>query len=430
MPQLTPADRFLHETYGVSEELLIMGREADTELSGVFSSINETASYNQLKVLAAMRDNRLSETHFAGSTGYGYNDAGRDVLERIYATVFGTEAALVRPQIISGTHAIATALFGNLRPGDELLSVTGRPYDTLLKVIGVSPATGSLMEHGIGYKEAPLTDGGIDYEAVKSLITPRVKIAAIQRSKGYAWRRSFTVEEINKLIDFIKSINRDIICFVDNCYGEFADVSEPRADLLAGSLIKNPGGGLAPVGGYIAGKEELVHAAACRLNTPGLGGEAGPTLGFTQAFLQGLFAAPQVVKGALMGAVFAARMFEKLGYEHMPGAFEKRSDIVQAAVLKTPSNVEAFCLGVQKAAPVDSFVKPEAWGMPGYSCPVIMAAGAFVQGSSIELSADAPMREPYIVFFQGGLSYDHSRAGVLAGLNELTMSLNRSIIHV
>lgn len=413
-------DALLRARFGIDGRLLDIGREADGELADVFAQIGDIASYNQIKVLSAMGRCGLGSGHFVTSTGYGYGDAGRDVLEEIYAEVFGTEAALVRPQIISGTHAIATAMFGVLRPGDELLSVTGAPYDTLLKVIGVQEARGSLIEHGIMYKEAPLAaDGMPDTAAIRALIGPKTKMAAIQRSKGYTLRRSYTVDEINELIAFIKGINPDIVCFVDNCYGEFTDYFEPVADLLAGSLIKNPGGGLAPVGGYIAGKSELVHAAACRLNTPGIGRDIGPSLGLSSVFAQGLFNAPQAVKGALMGAVFAARIFEKLNIDHAPRALEKRSDIVQAAVLKTPEALQAFCQGIQKASPVDAFVMPEPGAMPGYACPVIMASGAFVQGSSIELSADAPLRPPYAVFFQGGLSYDHSRTGVLMGVNEL-----------
>ena len=413
-------DKFLAERYGIDKNLIVIARETDRELRSAFDEISDIASYNQMKVLSAMARRGLSSSHFTVSTGYGYGDTGRDILEEIYADVFQAEAALVRPQIISGTHAIATAMFGVLRAGDELISVTGRPYDTLLKVIGVQESQGSLMEHGIIYKEAALDEKGRpDYESIRALITPKTKMAAIQRSKGYTLRRSFTVKEINGLIWFIKSINKDIVCFVDNCYGEFTDYAEPEADLLAGSLIKNPGGGLAPVGGYVIGRSDLVYGAACRLNTPGAGRNVGPSLGLASIFTQGLFQAPQVVKGTLQGAVFAARLFEKLNIDHSPKVNEKRSDIVQAAVLKSPEAVAAFCRGVQRAAPVDSFVVPEAWDMPGYDCPVIMAAGAFVQGSSIELSADAPMREPYAVFFQGGLCYDHSRFGVLMGIDEM-----------
>lgn len=413
-------EELLTGAFGISKKLQRIGSEAENGLKDKLEEYKNIADYNQLKVLCAMRENRLSETHFAGTTGYGYNDTGREALERIYSDVFDCESALVRPQMISGTHAIATALFGNLRYGDELLSVTGRPYDTLLKVIGQTPAKGSLAEHGVTYKEAALTeDGKPDFDEIRRLITANTKIAAIQRSKGYAWRRSFTVEEINEIIRFVKSIRKDMICFVDNCYGEFCETEEPKADILAGSLIKNPGGGLAPVGGYIAGAEEYVYAAACRLNTPGAGREIGPTLGFTTPFLQGFFLAPQIVGGALGGAAFAAAVFEMLGYPVLPKPEEKRTDIVQAVQMKNSGEVLAFCRGIQKAAPVDSFVTPEPWEMPGYDCQVVMAAGAFVQGSSIELSADAPLREPYTVFFQGGLSYMHAKTGVLTGLNEM-----------
>jgi len=409
--------------FGIDKRLIELADAVDTELAQVFNGITEITSFNQLKILGAMQHRGLSSGHFTVSNGYGYGDAGRDVLEEIYADVFGAEAALVRPQLISGTHAIATALFGVLRAGDELLSVTGPPYDTLLKVIGVQDAKGSLIEHGIVYKESALDVNDYpDLNIIRSMISPKTKVAAIQRSRGYSLRRSFTTDEINELIGFIKSINKDIICFVDNCYGEFTDFFEPKADVIAGSLIKNPGGGLAPVGGYIAGTEEHVYAAACRLNTPGAGRDVGPSLGLPSVFTQGLFQAPQVVGGALKGAVFGAKMFEKLGITHTPGAYEKRGDIVQTATLGSAEAVAAFCRGIQKASPVDSFFTPEAWDMPGYNCPVIMASGAFIQGSSIELSADAPMREPYAVFFQGGLSYDHSRLGILMGLNELAVS--------
>ena len=416
---------YLKEHFKINEALLDLCEHVLAELAPQFKAIDDTADFNQLKVLAAMQQNRLSDTHFAATTGYGYNDLGRDTLEQIYADVFRVEAALVRPQMISGTHAIATALFGNLRYGDALLALTGKPYDTLEKVIGIKAAKGSLAEQGVTYHQADLApDGGVDYAAIRALITPQTKIAAIQRSKGYAWRRSFTVAEIGEMIAFVKRINPDIICFVDNCYGEFVDTTEPTevgADLAAGSLIKNPGGGLAPVGGYIVGKAELVGNAAFRLTAPGVGKEAGPGLGLVQPMTQGLFLAPNVVAGALKGAVFAAAVFAKHGFAVNPASDEKRSDIVQAIQLNNAENIMAFCRGIQRAAPMDAFVTPEPWAMPGYNCPVIMAAGAFVQGSSIELSADAPMRPPFAAYLQGGLTWSHAKIGVMVALNALLM---------
>jgi cystathionine beta-lyase family protein involved in aluminum resistance len=370
-----------------------------------------------------MQKNKLSDIHFAATTGYGYNDLGRDTLEKIYADVFHTEAGLVRPQIISGTHAINIALSGNLRPGDELLSPVGLPYDTLQGVIGIRPENGSLAEYGVIYKQVDLLEGDkFDYEGIKASITSKTKLATIQRSKGYMWRKSFEVAEIKELIAFIKNINPNIICMVDNCYGEFVDTIEPSdvgADLVVGSLIKNPGGGLSPCGGYIVGKTEYVENAAYRLTSPGLGREVGATLGITPSIIQGLFFAPQVVSGSVKGAVFASKAFEALGFEVLPKADEKRTDIVQAIKMKSAENVIAFCKGIQKGAPVDSFVSPEPWDMPGYDCPVIMAAGAFVQGSSIELSADAPIKPPYTVFLQGGLSWHHAKIGNIIALQTM-----------
>ncbi|MDR1663359.1 MAG: methionine gamma-lyase family protein [Clostridiales bacterium] len=410
--------RYLTERMGVSEAAATWVSESEKELARIFAAADETAAYNQLKVLDAMRQSRLSDAHFGFGSGYGYNDAGRDALEETFARIFKAEAALVRPQLISGTHALTAALFGNLRPGDELVSPAGKPYDTLEAVIGIRPARGSLSEYGIQYKQAELsaTDGGIDYENVARAVSPKTKMVTIQRSKGYAFRRSLTVNDIRGLIAFIKNISPEIICLVDNCYGEFVDTAEPieaGADLVAGSLIKNPGGGLAPAGGYVAGKRELVEAAAERLTSPGLGSEVGPTLGLTRTLLQGLFLAPQTVSGCVKGAALAARVFERLGYETLPNSMDaERADIVQAIKLNAPERVLAFCKGIQRAAPVDSFVTPEAAPMPGYDANVVMAAGAFVQGSSIELSADAPMKPPYIVYMQGGLTWAHARAGV------------------
>ncbi|MDF2594446.1 MAG: aluminum resistance family protein [Clostridia bacterium] len=397
--------------------------QTEKELGKSFAQINQIMHINGAKVLHAMQKNKLSDVHFAATTGYGYNDLGREVVEQIYADVFRAEAGLVRPQLISGTHALTVALFGNLRPGDELLSVVGKPYDTLEGVIGIRPTRGSLKEYGINYKQVDLTeDFGFDYIGIQNAITDKTKLVTIQRSKGYSYRPTLTIAQIKEVIGFVKNIKSDIICMVDNCYGEFVDTLEPTevgADLCVGSLIKNPGGGLAPIGGYIVGKEEYIENAAVRLTAPGLGKEVGATLGLNQPILQGLFLAPEVVSNALKGAVFAAALFEKLGFEVMPASGEKRSDIIQAINMKTPENVIAFCRGIQKGAPVDSFVTPEPWDMPGYDSPVIMAAGSFIQGASIELSADAPIKPPYTVFFQGGLTFYHARLGVMTALQTM-----------
>jgi cystathionine beta-lyase family protein involved in aluminum resistance len=408
---------------GLDPKLLQLGRETEERLSERFARIDKAAEYNQLKVLKAMQDNRLSDIHFAATTGYGYNDMGRDTLESVYAAVFHAEDALVRPQLISGTHALTVALSGNLRPGDELLSPVGKPYDTLEGVIGISQTKGSLAEYGISYRQVDLlADGSFDYEGIKAAIGPKTKLATIQRSKGYASRPTLSVEKIGELIRFLKECKPDLICMVDNCYGEFVDVIEPTdvgADLCVGSLIKNPGGGLAPIGGYIVGKKEYVENAAFRLTAPGLGKEVGATLGLNAQLFQGLFLAPQVVSGALKGAIFAANLYEHFGFGVHPNGREERHDIIQAVTLNSAEGVIAFCKGIQAAAPVDSFVDPEPWAMPGYQCDVIMAAGAFVQGSSIELSADAPIKPPYTVFFQGGLTWYHAKYGILLSLQKL-----------
>lgn len=388
-----------------------------------FEAIDEVAEYNQLKVIKAMQDNRVSDVHFAATTGYGYNDLGRDTLEAVYASAFRTEAALVRPQLTCGTHALSTALSANLRPGDELLSPVGKPYDTLESVIGITPSKGSLAEYGITYSQVDLLpDGSFDYDKIKKAVNERTKMATIQRSKGYATRPTLSVERIGELISFLKSIKPDIICMVDNCYGEFVELQEPTevgADLCVGSLIKNPGGGLAPIGGYIAGKQEYVENAAFRLTSPGLGKEVGATLGLNGQLFQGFFMAPQVVSGALKGAIFAANVYEQLGFSVIPNGDEPRYDIIQAVTLGSPEAIIAFCKGIQSAAPVDSFVTPEPWAMPGYHSDVIMAAGAFIQGSSIELSADAPIEPPYAVYFQGGLTWYHAKYGILMSLQKL-----------
>lgn len=413
----------LYDLFQIDEQTQVFCEQIKLELEPKFKEINEKMHLNGAKVLAAMQKNRLSDVHFAATTGYGYNDLGRDVVEQIYADIFKAEAGLVRPQLMSGTHALTVALFGNLRPGDELLSPVGKPYDTLEGVIGIRPTNGSLAEYGITYKQVDLKeDFSFDYDAIRKAITPKTKMVTIQRSKGYSYRPTLTVAQIGELIAFIKGIRSDIICMVDNCYGEFVDTVEPTevgADLVVGSLIKNPGGGLAPIGGYIVGKEEFVENAAMRLTAPGLGKEVGATLGLNQPVLQGLFLAPQVVANALKGAVFAAAIFEKLGFDVMPKATEFRSDIIQAINMNTPENIIAFCQGIQKGAPVDSFVVPEPWDMPGYDAPVIMAAGAFIQGASIELSADAPIKPPYTVFFQGGLTEYHAFLGIMMALQTM-----------
>ena len=413
----------LYQALGISEQVLAFGTEIEKELKERFAQIDEVAEYNQLKVIHAMQKCKVSEACLYSTTGYGYNDLGRDTLEQVYAACFGTEDALVRPQIACGTHALATALSGNLRPGDELLSPVGKPYDTLEEVIGIRPSNGSLAEYGVTYRQVDLKeDGSFDYEGIRAAINEKTRLATIQRSKGYQTRPTLSVTRIGELISFIKSIKPDVICMVDNCYGEFVEIQEPTqvgADLMVGSLIKNPGGGLAPAGGYIAGKKEYVENAAYRLLSPGLGKEVGATLGVNQSFYQGFFLAPTVTAGALKGAVFAANVYERLGYPVVPNGTESRHDIIQAVTLGSPEAVIAFCQGIQAAAPVDSFVAPEPWAMPGYDGDVIMAAGAFVQGSSIELSADGPIKPPYAVYFQGGLTWQHAKLGILMSLQKM-----------
>lgn len=412
-----------YKNIGISQKVLDFGNQIVAGLKGRFEEIDQNAEYNQLKVISAMQKNRVSDIHFSGTTGYGYNDLGRETLEQVYADVFHTEDALVRPQITCGTHALYTALAGNLRPGDELLSPVGKPYDTLEEVIGIRESIGSLKEYGITYRQVELLpDGSFDYEGIRAAVSEKTKLVTIQRSKGYATRPTFSVTQIGELISFIRSIRPNIICMVDNCYGEFVERIEPSdlgADMVVGSLIKNPGGGLAPIGGYIAGTKSCIEQAAFRLGSPGLGREVGASLGVNQAFFQGLFLAPTVVAGALKGAVFAANLYEKLGFPVVPNGTESRHDIIQAVTFGDPKGVIAFCQGVQAAAPVDSFVTPEPWAMPGYDAPVIMAAGAFIQGSSIELSADGPIKPPYSVFFQGGLTWYHAKLGILMSLQKL-----------
>ncbi len=413
----------LYSRVGIRPQVYDYGKKIEEQLEERFRELDATAEYNQLKILHAMQKNRVSEACFYPSTGYGYNDLGRDTLEQVYADTFHTEAALVRPQIACGTHALAIALFGNLRPGDQLLSPVGRPYDTLEEVIGIRPQKGSLAEYGVTYRQADLKeDGTFDYQAIEQALTPKTRLASIQRSKGYQTRPSFSVPQIGELIAFLKKKRPDIICMVDNCYGEFVDIIEPSdvgADLVVGSLIKNPGGGLAPIGGYIVGKKELVEQASYRMTSPGLGKEVGASLDVKPSFYQGFFLAPTVVKGALKGAIYAAAVYESLGYPVLPDSREPRQDIIQAVTFGDPEKVIAFCQGIQAAAPVDSYVTPEPWDMPGYDSPVIMAAGAFVSGSSIELSADAPIRPPYAVYFQGGLTWEHAKTGILMSLEKL-----------
>jgi len=421
----------IYASLGIHSKVADYCVNIEKDLQERFAAIDKVAELNQLKVLKAMRDNRLSDVHFAATTGYGYNDMGRDTLEKVYADVFKAEDALVRPQLISGTHALTVALSGNLRPGDEILSPVGKPYDTLEGVIGITPTRGSLAEYGITYAQVDLLpDGDFDWAGIKAAIKPNTKLAAIQRSKGYASRPTLSVKRIGELIRFLKEQKPDLICMVDNCYGEFVEIMEPTevgADLCVGSLIKNPGGGLAPIGGYIVGKTEYVENAAYRLTAPGLGKEVGATLGIIASLFQGLFLAPSVVSGALKGAIFAANVYEKLGYQVHPNAQEDRFDIIQAVTLESAEAVIAFCKGIQAAAPVDSYVTPEPWAMPGYNCDVIMAAGAFVQGSSIELSADAPIKPPYIVFFQGGLTWYHAKYGIMMSVQKL---FEEGIIHL
>lgn len=412
-----------YEQLGISEEVYAFGKKIEGKLTERFQKVDEVAEFNQLKVIKAMQDRRVSEACFNYASGYGYNDLGRDTLEEVYASVFHTESALVRPQITCGTHALALALSANLRPGDELLSPAGKPYDTLEEVIGIRESKGSLTEYGISYRQVDLLENGtFDYESIEKAINEKTKLVTIQRSKGYQTRPSFSVSQIGELIAFVKKIKPDVICMVDNCYGEFVETIEPSdvgADMVVGSLIKNPGGGLAPIGGYIAGKNECIENCAYRLTSPGLGKEVGASLGVMQSFYQGLFLAPTVVSGALKGAIFAANIYEELGFPVIPNGSESRHDIIQAVEFGTPDGVIAFCKGIQAAAPVDSYVSPEPWAMPGYDSDVIMAAGAFVQGSSIELSADGPIKPPYAVYFQGGLTWTHAKLGILMSLEKL-----------
>lgn len=413
----------MYASLGIDTQVLAFGEHILENLKDRFAAIDETAEYNQLKVIRAMQKARVSEACLLGTTGYGYNDIGRDTLEEVYANLFHAEDALVRPQITCGTHALALALMSNLRPGDELLSPVGKPYDTLEEVIGIRESKGSLKEYGISYSQVDLLpDGSFDYDGIRAAIHEKTKLVTIQRSKGYEPRKTLSVERIGELISFIKSCKPDVLCMVDNCYGEFVERIEPvevGADMVVGSLIKNPGGGLAPIGGYIVGKKECVENAAYRLTSPGLGKEVGASLGVLPAFYQGLFLAPTVTASALKGAVFAANIFETLGFSVVPDAKEDRFDIIQAITFGKPEAVISFCKGIQAAASVDSHLSPEPWDMPGYDAPVIMAAGAFVSGSSIELSADGPIKPPYAVYRQGGLTFPHAKFGMLKALQNM-----------
>lgn len=413
----------IYNRLGVSDQVLRFGQEVLEGLTDQFRHIDQVAEFNQAKVIAAMQKNRVNATHFNLSTGYGYDDEGRDNLERVYADCFGAEAALVRPQITCGTHALALALGANLLPGDELLSPVGGPYDTLEEVIGIRPSPCSLKEYGVSYRQVNLLpDGGFDYDGIRAAINEKTRLVTIQRSKGYATRPSYSVEEIGKLIAFCKECKPDVLCMVDNCYGEFVETQEPTnvgADMVVGSLIKNLGGGLAPTGGYICGRKSCIERCAYRLSAPGLGREVGANLGLLTSFYQGLFLAPTVVSSAVRGAVFAAACYERLGFRVVPGSGEIRRDIIQAVELGSREAMVAFCKGIQSAAPVDSYVTPEPWAMPGYESEVIMAAGAFVQGASIELSADGPIRPPYAVYFQGGLTWFHAKLGILMSIQKL-----------
>lgn len=425
-------NKLLQENFNIDPAVLDLVEASETEVSGQFKRLDDIMAYNQYKVLDAFQKNNLADRHFSWNTGYGYDDIGRDAIEKVYADIFHTDKALVRPTIVNGTHALAITLLGILRPGDELIYCTGGPYDTLEEVIGIrGEGMGSLKDYGITYKQVELLpDGSIDLEGVKNAISEKTRMVTVQRATGYGWRKAITIDQIEEWAKFVTEINPNIIKMTDNCYGEFLDIKEPTdvgVDVIAGSLIKNPGGGLALTGGYVAGRADLIDTIQYRMTCPGIGGECGLTFGQTRTMFQGLFQAPKVVNGAVKGAVLCGKAYEKLGFEICPKPEDTRSDIIQAVKLGTPEGVEAFCQGIQAAAPIDAHVVPYPWDMPGYESKVIMAAGAFVQGSSIELSADAPMREPYCVYFQGGLTYEHSKFGVIKSLDTL---LKKGIINL
>lgn len=417
-------DILLQNEFKIDPSVLKLVQEAESEVQEQFQRLDDIMAYNQYKILAALQKNRLSDMHFGWNTGYGYDDPGRDAVEKIYSDIFHTDSALVRPTIVNGTHALAITLLGILRPGDELIYCTGRPYDTLEEVIGIrGEGNGSLKDYGISYKQVELLpDGSIDLEGVKKAISEKTRMVTVQRATGYGWRKAITIEQIGEWADFVADLNPNIVKMTDNCYGEFLDVKEPTdvgVDVIAGSLIKNPGGGLALTGGYVAGRSDLIDKIQYRMTCPGIGGECGLTFGQTRTMLQGLFQAPRVVNGAVKGAILCGKAYEKLGFEVCPKPEDQRSDIIQAVRLNDAKALECFCQAIQAAAPVDAHVSPIPWDMPGYESQVIMAAGAFVQGSSIELSADAPMREPYNVYFQGGLTYEHSKFGVIKSIDTL-----------
>lgn len=417
-------DKFLKEKFNIDPRVLELSAQAEAAISPMFARLDDIMTYNQYKVLDAMQRNGLKDMHFGWNTGYGYDDPGRDAIEQIYSDVFHTDSALVRPNIVNGTHALAITLMGILRPGDELIYCTGGPYDTLEEVIGIrGEGKGSLRDYGVTYKQVDLCpDGSMDLDRIKEAISPKTRMVCAQRATGYAWRKAITIDQIKQWAQSVKEMDPDIITMADNCYGEFLDIYEPTdagVDVIAGSLIKNPGGGLALTGGYVAGRADLIDKIQYRMTCPGIGGECGLTFGQTRTMLQGLFQAPKVVNGAVKGAILCGQVYKMLGFDVCPEPDDERSDIIQAVKLGTPQALETFCQAIQAAAPVDSHVTPLPWDMPGYDSQVIMAAGAFIQGSSIELSADAPMREPFNVYFQGGLTYEHSKFGVIKSIDSL-----------
>lgn len=417
-------NKILKDKWNISDKIISIVQDAENDVKNQFNKYDDIMAYNQYKVLSAFQENGISDRHFQWTTGYGYDDIGREATERVFASIFSTEAALVRTQMVNGTHALSLTLSGILRPHDEMIYISGKPYDTLEEVIGIrGEHMGSLSEFGITYGQVELkNDGSLDFDAIKNAISKKTKMVCLQRATGYSWRRAISIDDIRKAVEISKSVKNDIVFMVDNCYGEFLDYLEPTdvgVDVMAGSLIKNPGGGLALSGGYIVGKKNLVDKIAYRLTCPGIGGECGLTFGQTRRILQGIFMAPKTVNDAVKGAVLCGRVYEKLGFDVCPKSNEMRSDIIQSVKLNNDKALISFCRGIQNSAPIDAFVTPEPWDMPGYDVPVIMAAGAFIQGSSIELSADGPMREPYIAYFQGGLSYEHAKFGVLNSLNHL-----------
>ena len=416
-------DEYLQCNFGIDKRILELVSKSEKKIEHIFGKYEDICAYNQYKVLDAFQKNGVSDRHFNWNTGYGYDDIGREVTEKVFAEVFKAEKAIVRTQIVNGTHALSLILSGILRPGDEIIYISGKPYDTLEEVIGIrGNEMGSLNEFGITYKEVPLKNNKLDFTGIKKAISDKTKMVTLQRATGYSWRKAIEIDDIENAVQEVKAIDDKIVFMVDNCYGEFLDILEPTeigADVMAGSLIKNPGGGLALSGGYIVGKSQLIDKIMYRLTCPGIGGECGLTFGQTRNILQGIFMAPNVVKGAIKGAILCGEVYSQLGYDTCPKTGDARSDIIQGIKFLSEEKVIGFCQGVQEAAPIDSFVKPEPWDMPGYDTSVIMAAGAFIQGSSIELSADAPIREPYIAYFQGGLSYEHSKFGIIKSLDNL-----------